>query len=164
MSRPTRALAEQDQSGTTIPGAGPRRAFGPLLTTGGRLRFLDLARGLAIVFMVFQHVQIIFAVGSGEDSALGVTFLLLGTAPAAPVFMVAMGFLFGSSSRTGMRERASVRGLAAVRSGLCAQPGALLAAAAGGRRRGDSHPRALRRHLVGTAPSRSTSSSSPASR
>ncbi len=97
MSRPT-------------PGPGPRRAFGPLLTTDGRLRFLDLARGLAIVFMVFQHVQIIFAVGSGEDSVLGVTFLLLGTAPAAPVFMVAMGFLFGSSSRTGVREGV-VRGL-----------------------------------------------------
>jgi len=83
--------------------AGERR-FGPLVTTGGRLRFLDLARGLAIVFMVFQHVQIIFAVSSGEDSALGVTFLLLGTAPAAPVFMVAMGFLFGSSSRAGTRS------------------------------------------------------------
>ena len=82
------------------PKSGERR-FGPLLTTGGRLRFLDLARGLAIVFMVFQHVQILFAVGSGEDSSVGVAFLLLGTAPAAPVFMVAMGFLFGSSSRTG---------------------------------------------------------------
>ncbi|MEI6452211.1 MAG: hypothetical protein WCP98_19985, partial [Actinomycetes bacterium] len=37
-------------------------------------------------------------------------FLLLGTAPAAPVFMVAMGFLFGSSSRTGVRSGV-VRGL-----------------------------------------------------
>ena len=92
-----------------VPQNGERR-FGPLVTTGGRLRFLDLARGLAIVFMVFQHVQIIFAVSSGEDSALGVTFLLLGTAPAAPVFMVAMGFLLGSSSRTGVRSGV-VRGL-----------------------------------------------------
>ena len=97
-------------SGTATPDPGPRRAFGPLLTTDGRLRFLDLARGLAIVFMVFQHVQIMFAAGSGEDSALGVTFLLLGTAPAAPVFMVAMGLLFGSSSRTGVRSGV-VRGL-----------------------------------------------------
>ncbi len=92
-----------------VPQSGERR-FGPLVTTGGRLRFLDLARGLAIICMVFQHVQLLFAVGSGEDSALGVTFLLLGTAPAAPVFMVAMGFLFGSSSRTGMRSGV-VRGL-----------------------------------------------------
>jgi len=81
-----------------------------LLTTGGRLRFLDLARGLAIVFMVMQHVQVIFAVGEGEDSALGLLFVLLGTAPAAPVFMVAMGFLFGSSTRTGVRS-GIVRGL-----------------------------------------------------
>lgn len=98
---------------TSRPGAtlkAAERRFGPLATTGGRLRFLDLARGLAIVFMVFQHVQIIFAEGSGEGSALGVTFLLLGTAPAAPVFMVAMGFLLGSSSRTGVRSSV-VRGL-----------------------------------------------------
>ncbi|MCX6363222.1 MAG: heparan-alpha-glucosaminide N-acetyltransferase domain-containing protein [Actinobacteria bacterium] len=95
--------------GTGAPAAG-RRSFGPLLTTDGRLRFLDLARGLAIVFMVFQHVQLLFAVGSGEDSLLGATFLLLGTAPAAPVFMVAMGFLFGSSTRTGVRSGV-VRGL-----------------------------------------------------
>jgi surface polysaccharide O-acyltransferase-like enzyme len=87
-----------------------RRSIGPLLTTDGRLRFLDIARGLAIIFMVMQHVQLLFAVGAGEDSALGVTFLLLGTAPAAPVFMVAMGFLFGSSTRTGVRS-GIVRGL-----------------------------------------------------
>jgi hypothetical protein len=86
------------------------RRFGPLVTTGGRLRFLDLARGLAIVFMVLQHVQLLFAVDSGEGSAVGVTFLLLGTAPAAPVFMVAMGFLFGSSPRIGVRSGV-VRGL-----------------------------------------------------
>jgi uncharacterized membrane protein len=86
------------------------RRFGPLVTTGGRLRFLDLARGVAIVFMVFQHVQIMFAVGSGEDSPVGVAFLLLGTAPAAPVFMVSMGFLFGGSPRTGPRS-GLVRGL-----------------------------------------------------
>jgi len=85
-------------------------AFGPLTLDDGRLRFLDIARGLAIVFMVMQHVQLLFAVGSGEDSALGVTFLLLGTAPAAPVFMVAMGFLFGASTRTGVRSGV-VRGL-----------------------------------------------------
>ena len=106
----TEALTEDLPS---HPGGASRtaaRRFGPLSTTGGRLRFLDLARGLAIVFMVFQHVQIIFAVGFGEDSALGVTFLLLGTAPAAPVFMVAMGFLFGGSSRTGVRTGV-VRGL-----------------------------------------------------
>ena len=99
-------LTSQPRAGSS---SGDRR-FGPLATTGGRLRFLDIARGLAIVFMVLQHVQLLFAVDSGEQSALGVAFLLLGTAPAAPVFMVAMGFLFGSSSRTGVRSGV-VRGL-----------------------------------------------------
>jgi len=95
----------------TNDAARPRPwAFGPLTLDDGRLRFLDLARGLAIVFMVFQHVQIVFAVSEGESSALGAAFLLLGTAPAAPVFMVAMGFLFGSSTRTGVRS-GLVRGL-----------------------------------------------------
>jgi surface polysaccharide O-acyltransferase-like enzyme len=100
----------QRTSSGAVPDPGPRRAFGPLTLDDGRLRFLDIARGLAIVFMVMQHVQLLFAVGAGEDSALGVTFLLLGTAPAAPVFMVAMGFLFGTSARTGVRSGV-VRGL-----------------------------------------------------
>ena len=88
----------------------PSRTFGPLTLTGGRLRFLDLARGIAIILMVLQHVQLVFTTNSGQDSALGQVFLLLGTAPAAPVFMVTMGFLFGSSTRTGVR-RGIVHGL-----------------------------------------------------
>ncbi len=84
------------------PSMDPARSFGPLLTVDGRLRFLDLARGIAIVLMVLQHVQLLFAVDYGETSAVGTTFLLLGTAPAAPVFMVSMGFLFGASRRTGV--------------------------------------------------------------
>ena len=51
--------------------------------------------------------------------------MLLGTAPAAPVFMVAMGFLFGSSTRTGVRSGV-VRGLQLFALGyafnLCASP------------------------------------------
>ncbi len=81
-----------------------RRSFGPLHTIDGRLRFLDLARGLAIIFMVLQHVQLVFAVDYGEASVLGQAFLLLGTAPAAPVFMVVMGFLYGSSAGDDIRS------------------------------------------------------------
>jgi surface polysaccharide O-acyltransferase-like enzyme len=99
--------------GEATQGAGGARRFGPLATTDGRLRFLDLARGVAIVLMVFQHTQLLFAAGSGERSPLGLAFLLLGTAPAAPVFMVAMGFLFGASSRSGVRSWL-VRGLKLV--------------------------------------------------
>lgn len=88
-----------------------RRSFGPLGNREGRLLFLDLARGLAVVFMVCQHAQIMFAADAGEGSTIGELFLLLGTAPAAPVFMVAMGFLFGCSTRTG-RRRGVLRGVA----------------------------------------------------
>ena len=43
--------------------------------------------------MVFQHVQIRFAVGSGESSALGAVFLRLETAPAAPVRLLLASFV-----------------------------------------------------------------------
>lgn len=99
-----------EPSGESTGAAAAQRRFGPFRAIAGRLRFLDLARGLAIIFMVLQHVQIVFAVDSGESSALGQVFLLLGTAPAAPVFMVVMGFLYGSSARDDLRHGV-VRGL-----------------------------------------------------
>lgn len=97
-------------SGESTESVAAQPRFGPFRTTDGRLRFLDLARGLAIIFMVLQHVQIVFAVGSGESSALGQVFLLLGTAPAAPVFMVVMGYLYGTSAGDDLRSGV-VRGL-----------------------------------------------------
>ncbi len=57
-------------SGESTEAAVAQRRFGPFRTTDGRrLRCLDLARGLAIIFMVLQHVQIVFVVGYGESSA-----------------------------------------------------------------------------------------------
>lgn len=91
-----------DTGSVAIPARSAPRSFGPLPEVGGRLRFLDLARGIAIVLMVFQHVQIVFVADFGAGSALGTVFLVLGTAPAAPVFMVSMGLLFGSSPRAGV--------------------------------------------------------------
>ena len=64
-----------------------------------RLLFLDLARGLAIVFMVFQHAVLLFATGQGEGSVLGKIVLLLGGAPAAPVFLFIMGIFLGRPDR-----------------------------------------------------------------
>ncbi|MBI2422190.1 MAG: DUF1624 domain-containing protein [Candidatus Hydrogenedentes bacterium] len=62
------------------------------MTTNGRVAFLDLARGLAVFFMIMQHAIIVHAHGTGEDGGIiGGVFLLLGTAPAAPVFMLIMG-------------------------------------------------------------------------
>ncbi len=64
-----------------------------------RLVFLDLARGLAIVFMVLQHAVLLFATGQGEGSVLGKIVLLLGGAPAAPVFLFIMGIFLGRPGR-----------------------------------------------------------------
>jgi len=64
-----------------------------------RLVFLDLARGLAIVFMVLQHAVLLFATGQGEGSVLGKIVLLLGGAPAAPVFLFIMGIFLGRPDR-----------------------------------------------------------------
>ncbi len=64
-----------------------------------RLVFLDLARGLAIVFMVLQHAVLLFATGQGEGLVLGKIVLLLGGAPAAPVFLFIMGIFLGRPDR-----------------------------------------------------------------
>lgn len=64
-----------------------------------RLVFLDLARGLAIVFMVLQHAVLLFATGQGEGSVLGKIVLLLGGALAAPVFLFIMGIFLGRPGR-----------------------------------------------------------------
>ncbi len=63
-----------------------------------RIRFLDIARGLAVVFMIMQHTMLMYAINLGEGTDIGDIFLLLGTAPAAPVFMFIMGIFFGKSS------------------------------------------------------------------
>lgn len=59
-----------------------------------RIEYLDFARGVAILFMILQHSFVVYAVDGGESSLLGGIFVLLGTAPAAPVFMVIMGLFF----------------------------------------------------------------------
>ena len=69
-----------------------------------RILFLDLARGMAIFFMIMQHAFIIYAVDEGHGSFLGDTFVLLGTGPAAPVFMFIMGVFF-----LGARDMGAVR-------------------------------------------------------
>lgn len=60
-----------------------------------KLPFLDLARGLAAIFMVCTHVvSINTKTQIAEHSIFGRVITLLGEAPAAPVFMVVMGILY----------------------------------------------------------------------
>lgn len=69
-----------------------------------RIYYLDFARGLAIFFMIMQHTMIVHEKSGGEgDTILGNIFILLGTAPAAPVFMLIMGAFIIKSDK-GMKE------------------------------------------------------------
>ncbi len=59
-----------------------------------RFGILDVLRGLAVVFMVMVHVMNVFADFDGPRETSRVLIDFLGGPPAAPVFMVIMGFLF----------------------------------------------------------------------
>lgn len=57
----------------------------------GRQFELDLARGLAVIFMVFVHVMIVFANKHVADTPYGQVVDIFGGVPAAPVFMFLLG-------------------------------------------------------------------------
>ncbi len=59
-----------------------------------RIRSFDLARGLAILFMIFQHCVLMYGTEEMSEEIPGATLYILGTAPAAPVFMFLMGVFF----------------------------------------------------------------------
>ncbi len=75
-----------------------------------RIYYLDFARGIAIFFMITQHCILVHEKTKGEGATiLGNIFLLLGTAPAAPVFMVIMGIFM---EKSGIHiKQGSIRGL-----------------------------------------------------
>lgn len=56
-----------------------------------RIEFIDLSRGLAILFMIMVHVLEEMSSGSVYDSWFGSVIEFLGGPPAAPVFMFLMG-------------------------------------------------------------------------
>ncbi|MGD8191901.1 heparan-alpha-glucosaminide N-acetyltransferase domain-containing protein [Brevibacillus ginsengisoli] len=69
-----------------------------------RIYYLDFARGLAVFFMIMQHAMILHERTSGEGATLlGNLFVLLGTAPAAPVFIFIMG-IFTNRSQKSVKE------------------------------------------------------------
>lgn len=65
-----------------------------------RIVFLDLARGLAVFFMVMQHAVIVYAAGEGEQSVLGSVVLRLANVLGAPVFLIVMGVFLARSKST----------------------------------------------------------------
>src|SRR3954468_24072307 len=80
------------------------------LVSRERVRGFDLARGLAVLFMIGVHV--LWHWGSAETwtTPAGTAISLLGGPPAAPTFMFLMGASLAFSSRTTFSSLA-VRGL-----------------------------------------------------
>ena len=63
-----------------------------------RLRGVDLARGLAVLFMIWVHVLEVYGSAGVRASLLGSIVEFLGGPPAAPVFMLVMGLSFSYNS------------------------------------------------------------------
>lgn len=79
-------------------------------TTRERVRAFDLARGLAVLFMIGVHVLWHWGAPDTWTSPVGQVISFLGGPTAAPVFMFLMGASLAFSSRTSFRALA-VRGL-----------------------------------------------------
>ena len=67
---------------------------------GKRVYAVDLARGLAVFFMILVHVLITNGNSEVEHSLFGEIIDRLGETPAAPVFMATMGISFYYSRNT----------------------------------------------------------------
>lgn len=70
-----------------------------------RLLSIDLARGLAVFFMIAVHTLEVFANLEVKNSVFGQIIEFLGGPPAAPVFMTLMGFSFMYSRKSELKPR-----------------------------------------------------------
>lgn len=68
-----------------------------------RLEFVDLARGIAVIFMIAVHVLMVYANNTVKESPFGVIVEFLGGPPAAPVFMFLMGLSFIYASKKDLK-------------------------------------------------------------
>src|SRR5690242_9095304 len=80
------------------------------IATRERVRAFDLARGLAVVFMIGVHVLWHWGAPDTWTTPIGQVISFLGGPSAAPVFMFLMGASLAFSSRTSFSSLA-VRGL-----------------------------------------------------
>ncbi len=81
-----------------------------------RIRAFDLARGLAVVFMIMVHVLRHWGDPATWSTPIGTLISFLGGPPAAPVFMFLMGASMAFSSRISFTSLAR-RGLSLVAAG-----------------------------------------------
>lgn len=76
-----------------------------ITTQNNRLLSIDLARGLAVFFMISVHTLETFASEEVQASLFGHIIEFFGRAPAAPVFMTLMGFSFIYSKKSGLKPK-----------------------------------------------------------
>ncbi len=76
-----------------------------LTTQNNRLLSIDLARGLAVFFMIAVHTLEVFANQEVKNSIFGQIIEFLGGPPAAPVFMTLMGFSFMYSRKSDLKSK-----------------------------------------------------------
>ncbi|GAB4403054.1 MAG: hypothetical protein Fur0028_16220 [Bacteroidales bacterium] len=74
-------------------------------TQNDRLLSIDLARGLAVFFMIAVHTLEVFASPEVKKSLFGQVIEFLGGPPAAPVFMTLMGFSFIYSRKSALKPK-----------------------------------------------------------
>lgn len=74
-------------------------------TQNNRLLSIDLARGLAVFFMIAVHTLEVFASQEVKNSVFGQIIEFLGGPPAAPVFMTLMGFSFIYSRKSALKPK-----------------------------------------------------------
>ncbi len=74
-------------------------------TQNNRLLSIDLARGLAVFFMIAVHTLELFANEEVKTSVFGQIIEFLGGPPAAPVFMTLMGFSFIYSRKSDLKPK-----------------------------------------------------------
>ena len=58
--------------------------------------------------MMTQHVSMMFGTEAFQDRGLGLVMVLVGTLPAAPVFMFIMGFMFIHRGKDDLRTNLMV--------------------------------------------------------
>jgi len=77
------------------------------MTSKTRLNFPDSVKGLAVLFMIQVHLMELFTKEEILNSNLGIGSLFFGGIPAAPVFMVIMGYFlaFGKKNPSQMTKR-----------------------------------------------------------
>lgn len=87
-----------------------RNNLSPEKVNAQRQKVVDLARGLAVLFMVLVHVLETYGVQRVRESNFGYVIEFFGSPPAAPVFMLLMGVSLAFSNRISPRALA-IRGV-----------------------------------------------------